>query len=200
MDVAIKVQDQDEIKILGQLRYKNDSKENDEYIDWLRETPDRIINHIVYTHHVYLKKELPKIGPLLFSILRTHGKKHRELIEIYLLFNDLKIELENHIVKEEELIFPAMRLYESSRTNENRKNLLELINEIEGEHKAAGNIMKKIRKITNHFTLPMDACRTFELSYKKLEEIEKDIFLHIHIIKIFYLKTCAEFIGCEGFG
>ena len=198
MNVAFKVQEPNELRMLGQLRYKSDNKENEDFVDWLRETPDRIINHIVNTHHAYLKRELPRTGQLLFSILRTHGKKHQELIEIYLLFNDLKIELENHIIKEEEHIFPAMKQYESSRTNENRKQLLKQIYEIESEHKVAGGIIKKISKTTNHFSLPMDACSTFELAYKKLAEIENDIFQHIHIIKIYYLKTFAEYANVNG--
>ena len=75
MVVAVKTHESDKIKTLGQLRYNNDSKENEEYIDWLRETPDRIMNHIIYTHHAYVKHEFPKIGQLLFIILRAHGKK-----------------------------------------------------------------------------------------------------------------------------
>lgn len=198
MVVAIKLQEPDKIKTLGQSRYKNDSKENEEYIDWLREPPDKIMNHIIYTHHAYVKHELPKIGQLLFIILRTHGKNHLELIEIFLLFNDLKIELEYHIAKEEELIFPAIMLYEGIKSNENRKQLLERINEIEGEHKAAGDIIRNIRILTKHFTLPMDACQSFELAYKKLAEIEKNTFQHIHIVKLFYLKTLKEYIEHGG--
>ena len=199
MVVAIKLHEPDKIKNLGQLRYINDIKEKDEYIDWLRETPDKIMNHIIYTHHAYVKHEFPKIGQLLFSILRTHGKNHLELIEIYLLFNDLKIELENHIVKEEELIFPAIILFEDTKTNENRKQLLEQISEIEGEHKAAGDIVRNIRILTKHFTLPMDACKTFALVYQKLAEIENDILQHIHIVKLFYLKTLKEYIEHGGY-
>ncbi len=198
MVVAIKLQEPENIKTLGQ-RYKNGSKENEGYIDWLRETPHKIMNHMIYTHHAYIKHEFPKIGQLLFSILRTHGKNHLELIEIYLLFNDLKIELENHIVKEEELIFPAIMLYEGTKTNENRKQLLERINEIEGEHKAAGDIVRNIRIRTKHFTVPMDACKTFALAYKKLTETENNIFQHIHIVKLFYLKTLNDYIEHGGF-
>ncbi len=197
MDVAVKLHESDKIKTLGQLTYNNDSKENEEYIDWLRETPDRIMNHIIYTHHAYVQHEFPKIGQILFIILRAHGKKHLELIEIYLLFNDLKIKLENHIVKEEELMFPAIMRYEDTKTNENRKQLLERIKEIEGEHKAAGDIIRNIRILTKHFTLPMDACKTFELAYSKLAEIENDIFQHIHIVKLFYLKTLKEYMEHE---
>ena len=197
MDVAVKLHEPDKIKTLSQLTYNHDSKENEEYIDWLRETPDRIMNHIIYTHHAYVKHEFPKIGQLLFIILRAHGKNHLELIEIYLLFNDLKFELENHIAKEEELIFPAIMLYEGTKTNENRKQLLERINEIEGEHKTAGDMIRNIRILTKHFTLPMDACKTFALAYEKLAQIEYDVFLHIHIVKLFYLKTLKEYMEHE---
>lgn len=197
MVVAVKLQEPDKIKTLGQLRY--DSKNNEEYIDWLRETPDRIMHHIIYTHHAFVKHELPMIGQVLFSILRTHGKKHQELFEIYLLFNDLKIELEIHIVREEKLIFPAIMLYKGAKTNANRKQLLERINEIEVERRAAGDMIRDIRMLTEHFTLPMDACKTFALAYKKLAETENDIFQHIHIVKLFYLKTLKEYIEHGGF-
>lgn len=195
MGVAMKLQEP--IKTIGQFSYKNDSEEKEEYVDWLREPSDRIVNHIIYTHHAYVKHEFPKIGQLLFSILRTHGKKHKELIEIYLLFNDLKIELENHIAKEEELIFPAIMLYEDTKTNENRKQVLDRINEMEGQHKAAGDIIRNIRILTKHFTLPMDAGKTYELSYEKLAETENNIFQHIHIVKLFYLKALKEYMERE---
>lgn len=194
MSVAIKSQEQIEIISLALLRYKIYCRENVEYIDWLREPPDRIVNHIIFTHHAYVKHELPTIGQLLFNVLRKHGKNHQELFEIYLLFNDLKIELETHIVKEEELIFPAIMLYKSTKTNENRKQLLQQINEIEGEHPTAGDIIRNIRMLTKHFTLPRDACKNFELSYKKLAEVENDIFQHMHIIKLFYLRTLKEYM------
>ena len=126
-----------------------------------------------------------------------HGKNHQELFEIYLLFNDLKIELETHIVEEEELIFPAIMIYKGTQSKENRKQLLEQINEVEGKHKAEYDIIRNIRLLTKHFTLPWDACKTFELAYKRLAEVENDIFLHMHIIKLFYLKTLKEYIDQE---
>ena len=194
MFVAVKLQEPIKINTLNLLRYKIYSRKNEQYIDWLREPPDRIVNHIIFTHHAYVKHELPTIGQLLFNVLRKHGKNHQELFEIYLLFNDLKIELETHIVKEEELIFPAIMLYNSTKTNENRKQLLQQINEIEGEHPTAGDIIRNIRMLTKHFTLPRDACKNFELSYKKMAEVENDIFQHMHIIKLFYLRTLKEYM------
>ena len=75
MSAVIKVKELNETNILSQFRYKNYCKENDEYTDWLRVEPDKIINHIVYSHHAYLNDELPKIGQLLFNVLKDAWEK-----------------------------------------------------------------------------------------------------------------------------
>ena len=52
---------------------------------------------------------------------------------------------------------------------------------LENEHNGAGNIMEEIRNITNNYNLPGDACTTFTLTYKELEEFEKDLHKHVHL-------------------
>jgi regulator of cell morphogenesis and NO signaling len=53
--------------------------------------------------------------------------------------------------------------------------------ETEAEHEAAGDILKEMRKITDDFKVPADGCTTYTLTYKKLEELESDLFEHIHL-------------------
>ena len=50
---------------------------------------------------------------------------------------------------------------------------------LEEEHSAAGDLIKEIQKLTENFTLPADACITFERTYKTLEALFDDIFIHI---------------------
>lgn len=40
--------------------------------------------------------------------MRVHGKNHRELYKIYQLFGKLKTDLEQHMLKEENLLFPIL--------------------------------------------------------------------------------------------
>ena len=35
--------------------------------------------------------------------------------------------------------------------------------------------------MTNDFKAPADGCNTYKLTYAKLEEMESDIFQHIHL-------------------
>lgn len=42
-------------------------------------------------------------------------------------------------------------------------------------------MLKEMREITENYRLPEDACRTYTLTYQKLEEMESDLFQHIHL-------------------
>lgn len=180
---AIREQNLSENKILTLLneKYKVFQEKNEAFTDWAKEKPSRLVDYIVGTHHAYLKQELPKISELLFKILEVHGKGHQELFKVHKLFNTLRTELEEHLVKEEELLFPLIKVYEGARCNENKEKLLNLLDELEKEHTGAGDIIKELREVTGHYIAPKDACTTFVLAYKKLMALEQDTFQHIHL-------------------
>ncbi len=96
------------------------------------------------------------------------------------LFNDLRKELEAHLVKEETLVFPALR-DSSTRTDEGREKIRKLIEELETEHDAAGDIIKELRSVTRNFVPPEDGCGTYEIAFHKLSELEENTFNHIHL-------------------
>lgn len=183
LEVAIKEQNLDENKILNLLneKYEEFKVKNEKFTDWAKEEPSKLIDYVVNNHHSFLNKELPIISELVLKILKVHGESHEELFKIHKLFNTLRIELEEHLVKEEQLVFPMIKKYEKDRTESNREKLINLINELESEHTGAGDIIKELREVTNHYIVPEDVCRTFELTYKKLMDLEKDTFEHIHL-------------------
>ena len=180
---AIKEQNLNENKILALLneKYKEFQEKNEEFTDWAKEKPSKLVDYIVGKHHAYLKEELPKISELVFKILRVHGKSHEELFKVHKLFNTLRTELEGHLVKEEELVFPIIKEYELEKSNHSKERVINLLNELDKEHTGAGDIIKELREVTEHYTAPKDACRTFELTYRKLRELEEDTFQHIHL-------------------
>lgn len=180
---AIKEQNIDENKILTLLnhKYKEFREKNEEFTDWAKEKPSKLVDYIVGKHHAYLKEELPKISELIFKILKVHGKNHEELFKIHKLFNTLRTELEEHLIKEEELLFPMIKEYEVEKSNLNKQKILNVLDELEKEHVGAGDIIKELREITEHYTEPKGVCKTFELTYKNLMKLEQDTFQHIHL-------------------
>ncbi|MCQ5366152.1 iron-sulfur cluster repair di-iron protein [Anoxybacillus salavatliensis] len=149
--------------------------------NWLEVSYKELIDHIIQTHHQFLLEELPQLTPYVTKVARVHGPTQPHLIQVHQLFHELKIELEQHLMKEEKDVFPLIIQFETSPTKENEQIMKQAIEELTAEHERAGDIIKRIREVTNDFTLPVDACGTYRLVYNRLEALENDLFTHIHL-------------------
>lgn len=138
--------------------------------------PTVLSTYIEDTHHVYLRGALPRITELLNTVLRAHGKNHRELFAVYGTFGRLKGDIEQHLFKEEALLFPSF-------TDEahNKSEIAALTAEIIAEHESAGRLLEQLRVETNNYRLPADACSSYKKAYDMLIELENDLHQHIHL-------------------
>lgn len=148
---------------------------------------DKLIDHIVKVHHSFVVKMLARIGAHCDKVMNAHGNNHPELSEIKIIWTELSEELENHLMKEERMLFPYIK--NLVRT---KKDSLSLpyapfgavsnpITVMEKEHTSAGDAFSKLRAITSDFSLPADACATFAVFYDELKDFEKDLHMHIHL-------------------
>ncbi|MDF2593681.1 MAG: iron-sulfur cluster repair di-iron protein [Clostridia bacterium] len=183
LSAAIEEQNVDEQEVLEAVnnKYTEFKEKNSEFTDWAKESPSRLIDYIINKHHAYLREKLPQLGDYVLKIMKVHGQNHEELFKVHKLFNHLRTELEGHLVKEEELVFPLIKEYEKTKDEKVRDKALKLIKELEDEHTGAGDVIKELREVTDHYHIPADACRTFETAYNGLKEIETDLFQHIHL-------------------
>ncbi|MCZ0756407.1 iron-sulfur cluster repair di-iron protein [Anoxybacillus sp. J5B_2022] len=149
--------------------------------NWLEASYTELIDHIIQKHHRFLMEELPQLSPYVTKVLHVHGAEHPHLVKVHKLFNDLKTELEQHLIKEETKAFPLIIQFEQHPTEENEQAMKQVIGELVAEHDTAGDLIKEIREITNDFTPPADACGTYRLVYNRLEALESDLFEHIHL-------------------
>jgi len=156
-------------------------QEPDQEVDW-REAPlSDLIDHIVQAHHAYLFKELPLLSEFVTKILRVHGAAHGELSRLYKLFHKMKMELEQHLITEEGAVFPFIKEAEKTGDPADLVKAAETIRELEADHSSIGELLKEMRELTDHYRLPEDACRTYTLTFQKLEIMEADIFQHVHL-------------------
>ena len=49
------------------------------------------------------------------------------------------------------------------------------------EHDVAGELLHKIRETSKDFTVPTDACISYQTLYRALEGLEQDLHQHIHL-------------------
>lgn len=179
---AIKNQDLNEQEVLRKLdEAYEETKRLANHVDFRNMSSSELIDYIVSKHHVFVKSILPELSELTTKILRVHGPNHTDLFKVHKLFHNLKTELEQHLIKEEEILFPLIKEYDARPSDEPLNRINTVIKETEDEHETAGNVLKELRKITNEYSVPEDGCSTYGKTFDKLQELEADLFQHIHL-------------------
>jgi regulator of cell morphogenesis and NO signaling len=155
------------------------------YNDW---NLDFLADYIVNTHHSYVKKTIIGIRNYAEKVAKVHGAHHPELLRINQLAQEVCDEMSSHMVKEETVLFPYVKQLVAAKNNGQRKvqfgNLQTVetpINMMEMEHELVGGNMDEIRKITNNYHLPEDACASYSFLFKTLDEFENDLHVHVHL-------------------
>jgi len=74
--------------------------------DWSARPLSEMVSHIVSTHHLYVKRELPRLAELAERVVNRHGGTRPELPAIQARLAQLSEELLQHLAKEETILFP----------------------------------------------------------------------------------------------
>ncbi|MDT7931357.1 iron-sulfur cluster repair di-iron protein [Clostridium perfringens] len=183
LEVALKEKGIDVDKFVEDLNkeFKEFKFENSQYVDWREKSSEELISHIVETHHGETFRLLKEIDPLMVKVFRVHFSHDPELLmKVHSLFGKLKCELEEHLLKEENILFPLMIKYDKAKDEKEKKEIEEDIRLIVNEHEAAGDILKELAEVTDDYKVPEWGCISFKLLYDYLHDLEKDLFIHIH--------------------
>lgn len=156
--------------------------------DWSAATPTELADHIEERHHTFMKEQLPRLRDLLAKVLDAHGPRHGDMLKQLLeTYDSLRREIEQHLMKEEQILFPAIRQIDAYAREGGAKPALHCglvqnpIRQMEHEHDNAGAALARMRELTSDYTLPDDACNTFGALYDGLRELEDDLHEHIHL-------------------
>ena len=154
------------------------------YGDW---SLDFLAEYIVNTHHSYVRKTLPDIVGYSEKVMKVHGNSHPELLRINQLVGEIDAELSGHLIKEEKILFPYIKALAAAKNNTQPLqaghfgSVQSPINMMEMEHELVATNLDEIRKLSNNYSLPEDACASYSLLYRMLDEFDEDIHLHIHL-------------------
>lgn len=169
----------DELQALG-----NTSSQDIDFRSW---PLDLLADYVEKTHHRYIEEKTPVLLQFLYKISKVHGERHPELVEVYRLFEESAHDLGAHLKKEELILFPFIRLMvETEKTNNELRTphfgtVENPVAMMKHEHDAEGERFRKIAELTNNYSFPEDACNTYQVTFKMLEEFENDLHKHIHI-------------------
>jgi len=164
------------------------SDDRQQYLDWPTESLTELAGHIEEKHHSFMKEQLPRLEQLLDKTLNAHKEKHGQMLTaLKETYTALKSEIELHLAKEEQILFPFIRQIANFQQNQSDKPELHCgsvenpIGQMEYEHDNAGKALDKMRQITLDYKLPEDACNTFKALYDGLKALEADLHEHIHL-------------------
>ncbi|HET8714297.1 MAG TPA: DUF542 domain-containing protein [Holophagaceae bacterium] len=80
-----------------------------------RRSVDALVDHIVTTHHAYLREALPRLGWITDKVAKVHGAKDARLGELAAAFAAFARETEEHLNKEEAILFPFCKILETGQ-------------------------------------------------------------------------------------
>ena len=138
-----------------------------------------LADYIYNVHHKYVTQNGPIIEQLAEKVSSRHGNSHPELFELAKVVKLLVADMYSHQQKEERVLFPAIKALE--RNNEATLGLGGPVQLMEADHDAAGDELRTLRKLTNNYELPVDACNSYTYLFDKIQEFENDLFQHIHL-------------------
>jgi regulator of cell morphogenesis and NO signaling len=168
----------DELAALGQ--------PPDDVRDWRnsRNLPD-LIRHIVTNHHRFVRERIPTIQAWIEKLATKHGGRHSELLEIRTLFDAVSAEMLRHMAKEENIVFPFMvsSAYDADRRVSGSPfgTIANPIRAMEQEHREVGDLMARLRALTNGYEAPADGCTTYRVCFAELARFEADLHQHVHL-------------------
>lgn len=150
--------------------------------DWSRMGPAQLVDHLEATHHAFLHTELARLGSLADKVAGVHGDRHPELHDVRHTCAALRADLEPHLMKEEQVLFPMIRELDGADTSPQFHcgTLQNPISVMMSEHDRAGELLAELRRLSDGFSVPPDACASYTALYRGLAEFETDTHMHVH--------------------
>jgi len=147
----------------------------------------QLCEHIVETHHSYVRRATQQLLPRIEELARVGGRTHAELPLLRNLFQRLAEELANHLMKEERILFPYIDQLERA-ANSGAQSVPPMFGTVRNpirmmvsEHDGAEGLLSEMRNITRDYRVPLDVGAEWESVYRTLREFEADLYQHIHL-------------------
>ncbi len=134
-----------------------------------------LIDHILTRYHETHRRELPELVKLARKVEAVHSDHPQAPRGIADTLQQMLGELEVHMKKEELILFPAMR-----RQSEGG-GLDVPIAQMRHDHDDHGEHLRKLESVTDNFTLPEGACRSWQALYAGSAKLANDLMEHIHL-------------------
>ncbi len=156
-------------------------------VNWASAPLGDLTEHIREKHHQYVREAIRRVLALLEKVTAKHAGNHAELLDIEKLFVQVGREMIMHMQTEEQILFPYIEALERAANGvatleppffQTVRNPVQAMME---EHDAAAALVNQIRTASSAYTPPPDACTSYQVLYRDLQEFEADLHEHVHL-------------------
>ena len=148
---------------------------------------DLLVDYVLKIHHRNIRERGPQTAQLLGRVVEVHGSRHPELAEVARLFSQSLADLDSHLSKEEQVLFPYIyELFDAHRRGTSIApfgcgTVEHPIAVMEMEHSGEGERFERIAALTADFAAPADACASYALVMQQLRQFRDALHEHIHL-------------------
>lgn len=135
---------------------------------------DGLVEHIVHRCHDSHRRELPELVHLARRVEAVHQGDPAVPAGLADVLEHLEGELDRHMRREEESLFPVMRIAHGRPSRR-------LIERSRDEHGEYGACLREIERITGGARAPDHACRSWRALYTGTARLVGDVMEHVHL-------------------
>lgn len=142
-----------------------------------------LIDHIVERYHDVHRRELPELIRLASRVEAVHRSHPEVPAGLADALRDLQRELELHMQKEEQVLFPMIR--------QGMPMVVQPIAVMRAEHDEHGERLRHVEALAHQCVLPAEACNTWRALYAGVRKLIDDLMEHIHLENNVLFPACV---------
>ncbi len=155
----------------------------------------QMAEHIIYRHHGFLRRELPRLFQLLEHIRQSQGVDLEKAAEIEKIFQAVKQKIEKHLCDEEELLFPICRRLEAGEKVESpHMDMIARLQEMEVEHGNADRALTRMRELAGGLAASPEMAHPCRDLLSGLEALQADLKVHVEKENTFLHPLALELL------
>jgi len=158
--------------------------------------PSCLTEFITGRYHAQARSLGPILAAQLARVREMDSSMKQELQAVSGLFQRLIDDLSSHLRKEEFVLFPYIK-QRMSESVQSMPLLNSVLQQMRREHRQYTDTMSQIRKLTNNYTAPDDACVQIRLCLAVLNEFEHDLVEHIYLENNILFPKLLQFESSE---
>ena len=142
--------------------------------EWNLSSTDQLVDYLLSNFHERHRSHLPQVIELARKIEAVHTDHENCPTGLTQLLQSMQQELESHMMKEEQVLFPMLRQLRFEQATMP-------IRVMKMEHEEHQQALEQLNQLTNNLELPKDACGTWQKLYQELALFINELNQHIEI-------------------